>query len=87
MSKNQPDDIEADAPRACPMCRAELEPGTVSIHGTMLGWLSVGWSYQHLWFYQDGKEEAVLKSGHTRKGYRCRGCGFVGVAGDGDGPA
>lgn len=70
----------------CPQCGERLEPGRVAVHGTFWGWMFVGWSYQQLWFQPHlGAERRVLQSGESRRGWRCKNCGFVGVAAPGKG--
>jgi hypothetical protein len=34
----------------CPECQSDLVQGTVAIHGTFLGVIIAGFSYQHLWW-------------------------------------
>lgn len=66
--------------RSCPVCGAPMESGSVSVHGTALMFLVVGWSYQNCYFADSsGREEVVIESGHSRPGMRCRKCGFVGI--------
>lgn len=62
----------------CPLCQSEIEQGVVSVHGTFLGYLLVGMSYQHCWFKGDeSNEEVVLRSKERRPGFEWRACGFV----------
>ena len=68
----------------CPVCEGELEHGTVRVHGTPLGFLLVGLSYQRCWFRSDetGEEDLAV---HWRKSHaacRCRDCGMLMVAGE-----
>ena len=64
------------------MCDGETEPGSVSVHGTLLGFLFYGLSLQHCWFKgRDDKEQVVLGSRGSRLGFRCKACGFVGMFG------
>jgi hypothetical protein len=70
-------------PASCPMCEGEIEPGSVAVHGTLVGFLFVGFSLQHCWFKgRDGKEQMVLGSRGRKAGFRCKACGFVGMYGD-----
>jgi rubredoxin len=73
----------------CPACGGELQPGLVSVHGTFWGFLLVGLSHQHCWFEPtgDGIEGVVIPSGGAKNGWRCQGCGFVGVQGGEPQPA
>jgi hypothetical protein len=65
------------------MCEGEIELGSVSVHGTIWGFVFVGMSYQHCWFEGIGtKEQVVLGSRLRRSGMRCKACGFVGMYGD-----
>lgn len=67
----------------CPACGGELRPGQVSVHGTCWGFLLIGFSHQNCWFKPavGGAEELVIPSGGAKDGWRCLGCGFVGIAG------
>jgi hypothetical protein len=70
-------------PATCPMCDGEIERGTVSVHGTVGGFLLVGMSYQHCFFKGDESEErVVLGSRYRKSAFRCKGCGFVGMFGE-----
>ena len=71
-----------NVPASCPMCAGELEPGSVSVHGTTVGFLFFGMSYQNCYFQGVGtEEETVLGSRLRRSGFRCRSCDFVGMFG------
>jgi Domain of unknown function (DUF6487) len=65
----------------CPACGNEMQPGIVSVHGTFWGFLAIGFSHQQCWFEPaDGNgEEVVIDSGMAKRGWRCQGCGFVGI--------
>src|SRR6218665_3299921 len=64
----------------CFACGGEFEIGKLSVHGTMLGALLVGMSYQHCWFRPtQGTEDIVINSGGYRAAYRCKECGFIGI--------
>jgi hypothetical protein len=70
-------------PASCPMCDGEIERGTVSVHGTLAGFLFVGMSYQNCYFKgEDSKEQVVLGSRYRKSGFRCKACGFVGMFGE-----
>lgn len=73
--------VRSEPPKACPICQGEIERGSLSVHGTLLGFLFAGWSYQHCWFKGRGKneEQVVLRSGERTSGFRCVACGFVGI--------
>jgi hypothetical protein len=66
-----------DKPMNCPHCGTEMTRGIVSVHGTFLGFLAVGFSYQHLWFESGGDSKKVLGSGDTSAGYRCEACDAI----------
>ena len=69
-----------EMPKSCPVCNGEIERGSVSVHGTLLGFLFVGMSYQNCWFKGQGKkEQVVVFSGQQTRGFRCATCGFVGI--------
>ena len=65
----------------CPLCGSDLEPGQVKVHGTLLGFLFVGFSYAHCWFAPngEGKERIVVPSGGSRLSCCCPHCGFVAI--------
>ena len=66
--------------QCCPVCDGEIEHGSVSVHGTRLGFFFVGFSYQHCWFKgRSAKEQIVIHSDRRTRGFRCLKCGFVGV--------
>ena len=68
------------SPSSCPVCKGAIERGSVSVHGTVGGFLMVGLSYQHFWFKsREGREDIVIASGQATPGFRCGGCGFVGI--------
>src|SRR5262245_43633147 len=66
---------------SCPACGAAMEAGKVSVHGTLLGFLFVGMSYQHCWFRPAASEDeqVVVQSGRSRRACRCSSCGFIGI--------
>jgi hypothetical protein len=69
-------------PTSCPLCDGEIELGSVSVHGTLVGFLFVGFSLQHCWFKaRNAKEKIVLNSRGRKSGFRCKACGFVGMYG------
>ena len=62
----------------CPYCNETLKSGEASIHGTMTGFLFVGFSYQNLYFQpESGKEIEVLGSRESTPAMRCEACGVV----------
>lgn len=67
----------------CPMCGQPLERGIVSVHGTFWGMMVVGFSHQQCWFEPAGgaAEEEIIPSGCAKRGWRCKGCIFVGIEG------
>ena len=64
------------------MCGGELELGTTSVHGTLLGFLVVGFSLQQCWFRsaETGKEQMVVSPLDSLAACRCKGCGTLMVA-------
>ena len=72
----------------CPACSSEMDQGKAYIRGTALGFLLVGFSYQHCWFesHTTGRKKIIARSGSgclTRadaelvkpQAYHCDGCG------------
>lgn len=60
----------------CPTCGSTMAEGEVSIHGTPLGFLFVGISYQKLWFLQRGfRKEALIPAWGKAGAFHCRDCG------------
>ena len=49
---------------SCPFCQTAMTEGKVVVHGTLGGFLTVGFSHQHCWFQPlDGsKEEKIVHS-------------------------
>jgi hypothetical protein len=68
----------------CPYCDGEMMPGTASVKGTLLGFIVIGLSYQHLWFRRlnGGGEEVIIRSRGDRPGHQCSQCGAVIIQGD-----
>ncbi len=68
----------------CPYCGGEMVPGTALVRGTLLGFLVVGLSHQHLWFRQldGGGDEKVIHSRGQKAGHRCTECRAVIIQGD-----
>ncbi len=61
-----------------PYCDGLLESGEAKIHGTMVGFLLVGLSYQNLYFKSEsGKETAILASHESTPAMKCNTCGVV----------
>ncbi len=62
----------------CPYCDGILESGEAKIHGSMVGFLLVGLSYQNLYFKSEsGNETAVLASHESTPAMKCNTCGVV----------
>jgi hypothetical protein len=68
----------------CPGCHEIMSEGAAQMHGTLLGFLSVGLSYQKLFFRaheaKRSEEVSILASGERAKAYRCPKCGGVFIA-------
>ena len=60
----------------CPNCGVEMDPGEAQIKGSMLGFLVVGLSYQHLYFKaaEGSMREKIISSGGKRLAHYCRQC-------------
>ncbi len=55
-----------------------MEDGVVSIHGTALGFIFVGLSYQNLYFEPEyGKEQKVLGCNEEAQALKCIKCNTV----------
>ena len=62
----------------CPYCDGTLESGEAKIHGTMVGFLLVGLSYQNLYFKSEsGNETSILASHESTPAMKCNTCGVV----------
>jgi len=59
----------------CPSCKMEMEAGRAQVKGTILGFLLVGLSYQHLYFLpSQGAKEKIIPSRGIRPAHYCRQC-------------
>jgi len=67
-----------------------MTQGQLRIRGTALGFLAVGWSYQHLWWtsLEDNaqtappkrrrrRDQRLISSGDLCPAHRCRACGMI----------
>jgi hypothetical protein len=74
-----PAEPQARAPIVCPFCGATMQVGVASIHGTLLGFLVIGFSHQSLWFRPDGarKEVEALVPRVDCPAQSCGRCGAV----------
>lgn len=66
----------------CPICGKDMEAGKVTLHGTLLGYLLFGLSYQHCWFKPaqgNPKGNVIVPWLSNRVACRCESCGFVGI--------
>lgn len=73
----------------CPRCADRLQAGTATVRGTVLGFLLVGFSHQHLFFkaseatrrkqmsLADDFGRVVLPSGERTAAARCPTCGLT----------
>ena len=62
----------------CPNCNNKMTLGYASIHGTFVGFLFFGFSYQNLYFRAEGEKEIkVLDSGCTSTALKCDKCDTV----------
>lgn len=63
---------------SCPYCNTPLTSGYAEIHGTALGFLIAGYSYENLYFRRENEEEVkILESGDSTTALRCESCGVV----------
>lgn len=63
---------------SCPYCNTPLTSGYAEIHGTALGFLIAGYSYENLYFRRENEEEIkILESGGSTAALRCESCGVV----------
>lgn len=78
----------------CPTCTSEMDQGKACVRGTLLGFLAVGFSYQHCWFESQatGKKKIIVRSRNgliSRAGaalanppaYHCQACGTSVIVG------
>jgi len=65
----------------CPRCKKEMIEGDAELHGTFVGYLLVGWSYQKLFFHAKGahrtRETSALQTGERAVAWRCESCAGV----------
>ena len=68
----------------CPNCRVEMIAGDARIKGTLVGFLVIGLSYQHLFFKSRKKSvdekpvrKKVLRSGRSTTAHHCEKCGLT----------
>lgn len=62
----------------CPYCNGILKSGEATIHGTVTGFLYVGFSHQNLYFKSEsGEEIEILGSREYTPAMRCEECGVV----------
>jgi hypothetical protein len=66
----------------CPKCEIPMEMGSVEIHGTPLGFLALGRSFQPLFFLDmKGNESNVLSPNSNQLAFRCNKCGGIFLTG------
>jgi hypothetical protein len=59
----------------CPYCGSLMKSGRAEIHGTTLGFLVAGFSYENLYFKtEDEKEIRILESQNSTPSLRCPNC-------------
>lgn len=62
----------------CPYCGSLMKSGRTEIHGTPLGFLAIGFSYENLYFRAgDEKKIRVLQSGCSTPSLRCPNCEII----------
>ncbi len=76
----------------CPQCGEHMRVGRTEVKGTFLGFLAVGFSWQHCWFTPgDGSPKVcVVKSSGALEPHRmaeyCDACGALFIKGRGAKP-
>jgi len=59
----------------CPRCNEPLSDGSLVVKGTVLSFLLVGLSWQHLWWQgKDGLKQPILEPGRPAPAFRCPSC-------------
>lgn len=74
----------------CPKCQKEMDTGQAQVRGTVFGFLMVGFSHQHLFFYPDNlpppekqlgipirRGRVIVSSGCEVSAYRCDDCAIT----------
>lgn len=64
----------------CPYCKSEMTAGSVSLEGTVGGFLLFGKSYKHCYFRPDSDESEsfkVIDNSETKTAYYCYTCDAV----------
>ena len=59
----------------CPSCGKTAEPGTAQVHGTGLGFMFTGFSFQPLFFKNaEGVEEKLMEPNSIYEAFLCPSC-------------
>ena len=68
----------------CPDCSADMIEGEATVRGTLIGFLAVGFSHQHLFFKPHGgtsgnnaSRKKILPSGNVTMACHCGSCGLT----------
>ena len=62
----------------CPQCNNDMEEGSATVQGTVIGFLLFGLSHQHLWFRnQDGEKRKIVASNEVVSAFQCCDCGLI----------
>ncbi|MCF6314122.1 MAG: hypothetical protein L3J39_16865 [Verrucomicrobiales bacterium] len=59
-----------------------MTKGEAAVHETLGGFMLVGVSLQHLWFYKDHRGELILPSNQAADAYRCADCKLTVIDGE-----
>jgi predicted RNA-binding Zn-ribbon protein involved in translation (DUF1610 family) len=79
-----PDGTTPPADRvACPTCGETMRRGHLTVRGTIVGFLLIGFSAQNLYFRWRGRGDSkhqdvkLIESGGTKTAFHCGKCGAV----------
>lgn len=59
-----------------------MEKGEAEVHGTLGGFLLVGFSLQSLWFESVNTKKKILPSNSSADAYHCESCDITVIDGD-----
>ena len=63
----------------CPFCKEEMTDGTVTVRGTMSGFILFGLSYKNCYFHpiNGGDEKILIEDNGSKYAYRCDKCNIT----------
>jgi predicted RNA-binding Zn-ribbon protein involved in translation (DUF1610 family) len=67
----------------CPHCGHETVQGNARVRGNLIGFMVVGFSFQHLYFEKGEDAQMILMSREERRSFFCPSCGTLIVPGPG----